>query len=342
MKASEWVVRCLVVAMLLVSFLIPLQGSAAEPVITLSYSNFFPATHKNSIIAEEWSRELEKRTNGRVKISYYPGGTLTPAAQTFDSVVKGIADIGNAVLGYTMGKFPLSEVLDYPVGYPSGIVATKLVNAFYNKFKAKEFDDVKILYFHAQGPGILHTKKPVKTLEDLKGMKIRTFGSNARFASLLGAAPVGTTMPETYDALRTGVAEGALAGFEALQGWKWGEVVKWTTENYGTGYTATFIVFMNKAKWNSLPPDVQKTIDAMSAEYMEKQGKLWDTIEAEGREFTLKRGNQILRLTAEENARWVAKTQPMFDDYMAKTKAKGLPGDAAVKFVRDFIKANTK
>lgn len=99
---------------------------------------------------------------------------------------------------------------------------------------------------------------------------------------------------------------------------------------------------MNKAKWNSLPPDVKKTIDAMSAEYMEKQGKLWDTIDAEGREFTLKRGNQILRLTAEENARWVAKTQPMFDDYIAKTKAKGLPGDAAVKFVRDYIKANTK
>ena len=315
---------------------------AADPVITLRYSNFFPATHKNSIIAEEWSKDVEKRTGGKVKISYYSGGTLTPAAQTYDSVVKGIADIGNTVLGYTMGKFPLSEVLDYPVGYPSGIVATKLGNAFYEKFKPKEFDDVKILYFHAQGPGILHTKKPVKTLEDLKGMKIRTFGSNARFASLLGAAPVGTTMPETYDALRTGVAEGAMAPIESLQGWKWGEVIKSTTENYGTAYTATFIVFMNKAKWNSLPPDVKKTIDAMSAEYMEKQGKLWDTIEAEGREFTLKRGNQILRLTAEENARWVAKTQPMFDDYMAKTKAKGLPGDAAVKFVRDYIKANTK
>jgi TRAP-type C4-dicarboxylate transport system substrate-binding protein len=315
---------------------------AADPVITLSYSNFFPATHKNSIIAEEWSRELEKKTNGRVKISYYSGGTLTPAAQTFDSVVKGIADIGNTVLGYTMGKFPLSEVLDYPVGYPSGIVATKLGNAFYSKFKPKEFDGVKILYFHAQGPGILHTKKPVRTLEDLKGMKIRTFGSNAKFASLLGAAPVGTTMPETYDALRTGVAEGAMAPIESLQGWKWGEVIKSTTENYGTGYTATFIVFMNKAKWNSLPPDVQKTIDAMSVEYIEKQGKLWDTIDAEGRAFTLKRGNQIIRLTPEENARWIAKAQPMFDDYVAKTKEKGLPGDAAVKFVRDYIKANTK
>jgi len=315
---------------------------AADQVITLRYSNFFPATHKNSIIAEEWSKEVEKRTNGKVKVAYYCGGTLTPAAQTYDSVVKGIADVGNTVLGYTMGKFPLSEVLDYPVGYPSGVVSTRLANAFYKKFKQKEFDDVKVLYFHAQGPGILHTKKPVRTLEDLKGMKIRTFGSNAKFVSLLGAAPVGTTMPETYDALRTGVAEGAMAPIESLQGWKWGEVIKSTTENYGTAYTATFLVFMNKDKWNSLPPDVQKAIEAIDSEYIDKQGKLWDTIDAEGRAFTLKRGNQIIRLTAEENARWIAKAKPLFDEYVAKTKAKGLPGDAALKFVRDYIKANTK
>ncbi len=315
---------------------------AAEKVITLRYSNFFPAMHKNSIIAEEWSKEVEKRTNGRVKVSYYGGGTLTPAAQTYDSVMKGIADIGNTVLGYTMGKFPLTEILDYPVGYPSGIVATRLANDFYNKFKPKEFDNVKVLYFHAQGPGILHTKKPVKNLEDIKGMKIRTFGSNAKFVSLLGAAPVGTTMPETYDALRTGVAEGAMAPIESLQGWKWGEVIKSTTEDFGTAYTATFVVFMNKEKWDSLPPDIQKTIEAIDKEYIEKQGKLWDAIDREGREYTLKRGNKIIRLTDEENKRWVARAKPLFDEYVKKTNEKGLPGDAAVKFVRDYIKANTK
>ena len=313
-----------------------------EKVITLRYSNFFPATHKNSIIGEEWAKELEKRTNGKVKVAYYSGGTLTPAAQTYDSVVKGIADIGNTVLGYTMGRFPLAEVLDYPLGYPSGIVATRLGNEFFKKFKPKEFDDVKILYFHAQGPGILHTKRPVRTLEDLQGMKIRTFGSNAKFVSLLGAAPVGTTMPETYDALRTGVAEGAMAPIESLQGWKWGEVIKSTTENFGTAYTATFIVFMNKEKWNSLPPDVQKTIDAMSKEYIEKQGKLWDAIDQEGRDFTLQRGNQIIKLTEAENKRWVEKAKPLFDEYVKKAKEKGLPGDAALKFVRDYIAANTK
>lgn len=315
---------------------------AEEKVINLRYANFFPATHKNSVIADEWSKEVEKRTKGRVKVSYYSGGTLTPAAQTFDSVSKGIADVGNTVLGYTMGRFPLSEVLDYPVGYPSGIVATRLGNEYFKKFKPKEFDSVKILYFHAQGPGILHTKKPVKTLEDLKGMKIRTFGSNAKFVSLLGAAPVGTTMPETYDALRTGVAEGAMAPIESLQGWKWGEVIKSTTVNYGTAYTATFIVFMNKEKWNSLPSDIKAIIDAMSKEYIEKQGRLWDTIDQEGREFSLKRGNQIIRLTEAENKRWVAKAQPMFDDYLKKTKEKGLPGAAALEFVRGYIKANTK
>lgn len=314
----------------------------AEKVITLRYSNFFPAMHKNSIIGEEWAKELEKRTNGRVKVSYYSGGTLTPAAQTYDSVLRGIADVGNTVLGYTMGRFPLAEVLDYPLGYPSGIVATRVGNEFFKKFKPKEFDDVKVLYFHAQGPGILHTKKPVRTLEDLQGMKIRTFGSNAKFASLLGAAPVGTTMPETYDALRTGVAEGAMAPIESLQGWKWGEVIKSTTVNFGTAYTATFVVVMNKKKWNSLPTDIQKVIDAMSKEYIEKQGKLWDAIDQEGRDFTLKKGNQIIRLTEAENKRWVEKAKPLFDEYLKKTKDKGLPGDAALKFVREYIATNTK
>ena len=93
--------------------------------ITLRYSNFFPAPHKNSVLAEEWCKEIEKRTNGKVKFNYFPGATLTPAAQTYDSVEKGIADVGLSVLGYTMGKFPLTEVTDLPLGSQTGLLATK-------------------------------------------------------------------------------------------------------------------------------------------------------------------------------------------------------------------------
>ena len=140
-----------------------------------------------------WCKEVEKRTNGRVKITYFPNGTLTPAAQTYDNVVKGIADIGESVFGYTRGKFPMMAMIDLPLGYSSGVQSTGLINAYYNKFKPKELDEVKVLFVHAHGAGIVHTKKPVYKLEDLKGMKIRAEGTVVPIVEALGASPVGTT-----------------------------------------------------------------------------------------------------------------------------------------------------
>jgi TRAP-type C4-dicarboxylate transport system substrate-binding protein len=315
---------------------------AQDKPVSLRFSTFFPPSHKNAIITADWCKEVEKRTNGKVKVRHYPGATLTPPAQTYDSVVQGVVDVGNVVLGYTMGKFPLSEVLDYPLGYPSGTVATRLVNAYLKKFNPKEFVDVKVMYLHAQPPGILHSRKPVNKLEDLKGMKMRTFGSNARFMSLLGGTPVAMPMGDAYDALSKGVADGLLCAAEALEGWKLGEVIKYTTENYGTAYTATFAVVMNKNKWNSLSPENQKIIEQINQEWIERQGKVWDAIDEVGRNFSSGRGNKVIKLSAEEEARWAAKAQPLFDDYVKNMKAKNLPGDEVLKFARDFLKKNPR
>ncbi|HEY3278199.1 MAG TPA: TRAP transporter substrate-binding protein [Syntrophorhabdaceae bacterium] len=338
-KAVAGEVFLLVLLLTLCSVSVP--GSVdAQKVISLNYSNFFPAPHKHSLLAEQWCRELEKRTNGKVKIAYFPGGTLTPAAQTYDNVVKGIADIGFSCFAYTRGKFPLTEVIDLPLGYRDGLSATRLINAYYAKFKPKELDDVKVLYLHAHGPGLLHTKKPVSKLEDVKGMKIRATGLASKIVIALGGAPVGTTQPETYDALRTGVADGAMSPMEALQGFKWGEVIKYSTLDYAAGYSTGMFVVMNKARWASLPPDIQKVFDQVSHEWIEKQGALWDQIEQEGKDFTLKRGNKIIPLSAEENGRWAVKMKPLLDDYVKGTKAKGLPGEEALKFCLDYLKHN--
>src|SRR3989304_877977 len=201
--------------------------------IALNYSNFFPPAHKHAIYSVEWAKEIEKRTNGRVKITVHTGGTLTPADKIYDGVVKGISDIGFSVLAYTRGRFPLSEVVDLPLGSGSGYASTKLINDFYNQFKPKEFGAVKVMYFHGHGPAIYHTKKAVRKLEDLKGMKIRCTGLATRIVTLLGGTPVAMPMPETYDSLSKGVVEGTLNPQEALQGFKFGEVVKFSTESYG-------------------------------------------------------------------------------------------------------------
>jgi TRAP-type C4-dicarboxylate transport system substrate-binding protein len=310
---------------------------AADP-IKLNYSIFFPAPHKNTVLATEWAQEIEKRTNGAVKITMFPGGTLTPADKCYDGVVNGLSDIGMSVLGYTRGRFPLSEVIDLPLGYKNGLAATQLINHYYQKFKPKELDDVKVLYLHAHGPGILHTKKPVKNLEDLKGMKIVCHGLSAKVVGALGATPVAMPMPERYDALQKGVAEGGVNPIESLKGWKLGEVIKSTTENFGSAYSTGFFVVMNKDKWASLHPDVQKTIDQVSQEWIMKTGNGWDEMDREGREFTLSKGNQIISLSKEEDTKWAKLVQPILDDYVANMKTKNLPGQEALTYCLDELK----
>jgi TRAP-type transport system periplasmic protein len=338
MKRGQFVCSALAAAFIAMLFLgTPGTVQAADP-IKLNYSIFFPAPHKNTVLATEWAQEVEKRTNGAVKITMFPGGTLTPADKCYDGVVKGISDIGMSVLGYTRGRFPLSEVIDLPLGYKNGLAATKLINTYYQKFKPQEFNDVQVMYFHAHGPGILHTKKPVANLEELKGMKIVCHGLSAKVVGALGATPVAMPMPERYDALQKGVAEGGVNPIESLKGWKLGEVIKSTTENFGSAYSTGFFVVMNKDKWNSLPPDIQKVIEAVNAEWIEKTGKGWDDIDKEGKEFTLSKGNQVIALSKEEDEKWAKLVRPILDEYVANMKAKNLPGEEAVKFCLEELK----
>ena len=324
------------------AFIIMAAGTGYGKTVELTYSNVYPATHANLILANEWCKEIEKRTNGAVKIQMFPGGTLTPADQCYDGVVKGISDIGMSVVSYVKGRFPLSEVIDLPLGYTSGSQATHLANAYFEKFKPKEFDDTKIMYLMAHGPGIVHTKKPVEKLEDLKGVKIRGTGTSARVIAALGAVPVAMPMPETYDALSKGVADGVVAPIEALKGWKLAEVIKSTTEDYGAAYSLLFFVTMNKKKWESLPKDVQETIEKINKEWIEKSAELWDKIDKEGREFTLSKGNKIIPLSKEENAKWAAAVKPVLDEYVKSMKEKGLPGEEALKFCQEWLKKNPK
>jgi TRAP-type C4-dicarboxylate transport system substrate-binding protein len=318
--------------------LLPPVASGAP--VELNYSIFFPATHGHTLLATEWAREVEKRTGGAVKINIFAGATLTPADQTYDGVVKGIADIGMSVFSYSKGRFPLSEVLDLPLGYTSGLQATRLANAYYQMFQPKELADVKIMYLMAHGPGILHTKKPVERLEDLAGMKIRGTGTSAKIVAALGATPVAMPQNEAYDALQKGVVEGLVSPIETLKGWKFAEVVKYTTRDIRTAYSVGFFVAMNRARWDALPQEARAAIEAVNAEWIEKAGKAWDEFDKVGTEFALSKGVRIIELSKEEDARWAEKVKPMLADYAAAAKAKGLPGDEALKFVLDWLKAN--
>lgn len=305
--------------------------------VQLNYSIFFPAAHGQAKAGIAWAKEIEKRTNGKVRITVFPGGTLTKANQCYDGVVNGISDIGMSVFAYNRGRFPVMEAIDLPLGYPSGLVATRTANAYFKKFMPKELSDVKVLYLHAHGPGLLHTKTPVQRLEDLKDMKIRSTGLSAKVVQALGAVPVAMPQGGTYEALQKGVVEGTFGPIEVLKGWRQGEVISDTTECTSVGYTTAMFVVMNKGKWDALPADVQKVFEAVSAEYIDVHGNAWDELDAEGRAYTLSRGNKILTLSADESDRWAKAVQPIIDDYVSATKAKELPADAYVSTLKALI-----
>jgi TRAP-type C4-dicarboxylate transport system substrate-binding protein len=316
-------------------------AQSEQKAITLNYSNILPATHKISQVQEEWCREIEKRTNGAVKITMFHGGTLTPATQAYDGVVKGLSDLAMSVFSYHRGRFPLTEFSDLPLGVRNCVTAARLFNEYYAKFRPKEMDDVVMMYLHGNPPSVVHTvKKPVTKLEDLRGLKMRVTPLGTPIAKALGAAPVAMPMGDAYDALSKNVVDGGFFPYEALEGWKLGEVVKLSTDTHAVGFTSAWYVIMNKKKWDSIPAEHQKVIEKLNSEWIERIGKAWDEIEGSGKAFAAKQGGRTITLSAEESERWRKAVQPVLDDYVKMTKEKGLPGDQVLKFAQDFLKKN--
>lgn len=336
---------------LMISLIVTFMAAVIMPIgatpgqaktVNLTYSNFFPPTHGQAKAGVAWAKEVEKRTNGQVKITTFPGGTLTKANMVYDGVVKGISDIGMSCFAYTRGRFPVMEAIDLPHGYPNGKVATRVATEFYKKMRPQEIEDVKVLYIHAHGPGLLHTKKPVRSLADLKGMKIRSTGLSAKVTKALGGVPVAMPQGGTYEALQKGVVEGTFTPIETLKGWKQAEVVKFTTECTSVGYTTAMFVVMNLKKWKALPQDIRETIDKISEEWVDVHGKVWDEGDEEGRQYTLSLGNKIIPLSDAESKKWAAAARPIIDDYIADKEKKNLPGKKAVALVKILIKKYSK
>ena len=255
-------VAVLLVAVLLVSSILVLScSSAPAKTYKFTYNNFFPPTHNNSILAEMWMAEIQKKTNGAVTFNYLPGASLTASNKVYDSVLTGVADIGFSVVAYTPGLFPATELIDMPHGYPSGYVATMVANDYFNNFKPAEFDKVHVFYYYATGPQVLFTTKtPVYKLEDMKGLVIRSTGVGASIASALGASGYAAAQNEAYELMSKGTISGSIAPREVLLGWKQAEVVNYLTECLDIGSVSNMYVVMNKDKWNSMPANIQKSL----------------------------------------------------------------------------------
>jgi len=313
----------------------------AADVIKLKFANYFPPTHMNSVMMGKFCDELNKKLAGKVELTQYTGSTLLSAPKIAAGVSTGIADIGLSNLAYTRGRFPVMEIMELPLGFPSAWIAGHVANDFYNKFKPKDFDAYHVLMLSTSPINVIQTlNKPVKTLEELKGLKLRGTGRLGDIVKALGATPIPIETPDLYDSLKRGVIEGALLPLETLKGFKTGEVQKYVTASWKVGSAYCFYVLMNKNKWNSLPADVKKVINEFSKEFTERWEVEWNNIDIEGREYFTKQGGQIIPISDAEAARWIKAAQPVIDDYKKDLLSKGYKAkeiDGWLSFVRERI-----
>ena len=174
----------------------------------------------------------------------------------------------------------------------------------------------------------------------MKGLKIRATGQTGRLTTALGATPVPIGMPDMYESLRKGVVDGTMSNMETLKGWKTGEVIKYATTSWKVGSCDTFYVVMNKKKWESLPPDVQKTITTVTDEYKEKWALLWNNIDIEGLDFFKKQGGEVIDLPDAEVARWIKACDPVVADFKKDLTTKGYKlaeVDSWLSFIKERI-----
>ena len=316
-------------------------GFAQQAPIKLTYATYFIPQHKTAVLDQEFCDEIKKRTNGRVEIQFFPSATLLTAPKMYQGIVSGIADIGFAHIAYTRGRFPVSEVSDLPLGFPSGFVSTKVVSDFYNKFQSKEWNDVKPLYFSACGPNIIYTAtKPVRNMEDMKGLKIRSYARQAEIIKLLGGTPVPLDFGELYEALRKGVLDGGMGPWEQMKQWKMAEVSKAMLNAWPIGSVFTFYCIMNKEKWNSLPDDIKKIFEQVSKEWVEKRATTWNEIDVDALEYTKTLNREIVNLPQAEAAKWKKAVEPVIEDYKKDLESKGISraeADGYVNFARERI-----
>lgn len=307
-----------------ISFLVP----SARAQITLSYANFPPAPTFPCVQMERWKTEVEKRTAGKVKVNTYPGGTLLHAKNMFDGVAAGTADIGCSCPSYFPGMFPVVEAIDLPVGWPNAKVASLSLLDIVNKYKPKELERFKIITMFTCAPANIMSMKPVLSLEDLKGYELRASGTGAKILGLLGAAAVGMPQSDVPEALQKGVIKGNVSSLEVMKDFKYAEYCRHVTANVNL-FVVSFAVVMNKAKWESLPPDVKKVIDDLTREQALWTGQYMDNHVKESMEWSKKTYNvQVYELSPKEISRWYSVLKPMTEKYIKDVEAKGLPAKA--------------
>ncbi|GAP33783.1 TRAP transporter substrate-binding protein [Piscinibacter sakaiensis] len=318
---------------------------AAAQEVTLKFHHIWnPQAMASVNVIGPWCDKIAAESNNRMKCQIFPAMSMggTPA-QLVDQVKDGVADVVITLPGYTAGRFPSTEAFELPFMCNSAEAGARATWDYMGKYSLKEFPGTKLLATWVHDEGYVHTRdKPVKTLADFKGLKMRapTRQTNKLLASL-GASPVGMPLPAIPDAVGKGTIDGFLLPWEVMPSLKLHEMVKYHSETDPSRpalYSAVFVFAMNQAKYDSLPADLKKVIDNHSgAAFSQQIGKIWDNSQAAGRKLAQERGNAFYTVPAAELDNWVKASQPLYADWIADMDKRGQNGKQMLQDARDLL-----
>ncbi len=319
--------------------------SASAEEITLKVAHFWPSTAlAQQKVLQPWCDKIAAESNNRLKCQIYPAMQLggTPP-QLIQQAIDGVADIVWTLPGYSAGRFPSVEAFELPFMSRKAESTSRALWAYYEKYGQKDFARVKPLAFHVHDNGFVHgIKRPIASLADFKGLKMRapTRLTNKMLAAF-GASPVAMPMPAVTEAISKGVIDGYVLPWEVIPTMKLHELTKYHSETDPAEpalYTAVFTIAMNRAKYDKLPADLKKVIDANSgAEFSAMIGRTWDQSAGAARELAVKSGNQFNTIPQSELATWRKVGDRIAADWVEEMNGKGYPGQAMLDDARKLI-----
>lgn len=316
-------------------------GDKANAQTVLKYNNWLPPAHNQLVLAmRPWAAEVEKATNGRVKIEFPPASLGAPPRQ-YDLAFEGIADIVAAVHGYTPGRFKLPSIAELPFAGDTAVQRSVAYWRVHEKFfaKANEHKGVVVLAVFTHGPGTIMSREPVTTTDDFKGKKMRVGGGIIdKINPALGGVNVAAPATEVHDILSKGIADGVFFPSEAFKVFKLGGSVKAQTIIPGGLYSSAWVVAMNKAAFDKLPDQDKKALMSVSGEHLVRiHARAWDAADKDGIAEMEKAG--VKRVNASEKflADIKAKTTFLEEDFLKDAKSLGVDGAAALKMYREEL-----
>ena len=331
MKKGKGLFLGFLLASLLAMFLLPtgVMADSGEK-IHLKFSTWHPpASREVKTVWKPMLAELEKRSNGRITTTLYAGGALGKGPEHFDIVRKGMSDMGYFTATWTPGRFPLTDVLSMAAWVDGKDVAVDIGNKVYKGALEEEFKDVKVIELNGCIQAFLWTRKPVKTLADLKGMKIRAPGGlQTQYIKALGAEPVFMPLGDVYLALETGAIDGLVTCPPLVLAFKLFEVAKY-------GVVATFGcvsegVVMNKKVWEKTPDDLKVIIEEVAGNPFRTTGGLNQAVYKTMMKEIAAKGVTLYKLPPDQEKQWFARFQDVTKKWVADLEAKGLPAKKTV------------